>query len=69
MGLLDDILHTKSKDNAVMSEEEEVEQEIASVLKYSGYEQDSEEWNSAMFRWKRRRGTKPRMYRKFVELD
>lgn len=52
-----------------VEEEETIESEIGNVLLYSGYQQDTEEWKSAMFRWKRRRTTKPRMYRKFVDLD
>jgi hypothetical protein len=54
----------------VMSEEEEVtEKEISNILAFSGYEPGSDEWKDAMFCWKRRRTTNPRLYRKFVELD
>lgn len=52
-----------------IEEEEVIESEIGNVLRYSGYNPESNEWKSAMFRWKRRRTTKPRMYRKFVDLD
>jgi len=60
---------TLEEAGVVSLEEEEIEKEIGNVLRYSGYDEGSEEWKSAMFRWKRRRTTKPRMYRKFVDLD
>ena len=49
--------------------EEEIERDIASVLLFSGYEPDSDEWTSAMIRWKLRRKSNPRLYKKFIELD
>lgn len=52
-----------------VEEEETIQSEIENVLLYTGYQPGTEEWKSAMFRWKRRRTTKPRMYRKFVDLD
>ncbi len=57
------------KEPLSIEEEEVIESEIGNVLRYSGYNPESDEWKSAMFRWKRRRTTKPRMYRKFVDLD
>lgn len=72
MDILKDI-HEQSKEvleeSLSVEEEEMIESEIGNVLRYSGYNPESDEWNSAMFRWKRRRTTKPRMYRKFVDLD
>ena len=52
-----------------LAEEEEVEREIGSVLKDTGYEKGTTEWNRAMRRWKRRRIANPRAYKKFVSMD
>lgn len=49
--------------------EEEIERDIANVLSFTGYEPGSSEWKTAMLRWKRRRTSNPRMYKKFTELD
>lgn len=49
--------------------EEEIERDIASVLSFSGYEPGSEEWTSAMLRWKRRRKSNPRSFKNFMELN
>lgn len=60
----------KGKNEPVAEEnEEEIERDIASVLDFSGYERGSDEWNSAMLRWKRRRKSNPRSYKKFMDLD
>ena len=52
-----------------IAEEEEIELEIGNVLSSTGYEPGSSGWNRAMFRWKRRRSSNPRMYKKFVSMD
>lgn len=52
-----------------MAEEEEIEREISSVLKDTGYEEGTSGWKRAMFRWKRRRTSNPRLYKNFVSMD
>ena len=52
-----------------MAEEEEIEREISSVLKDTGYDPETTGWKRAMFRWKRLRNSNPRLYRKFVSMD
>ncbi len=75
MDILKDINEQSKAEEPVLEEslsveeEETIQSEIENVLLYSGYQPGTEEWESAMFRWKRRRTTKPRMYRKFVDLD
>jgi hypothetical protein len=52
-----------------LEEDEEVEQDIASVLLFSGYEPNTPEWTEALLNWKRRRSSNPRAYKKFMDLD
>lgn len=63
------IKDVKQSDVPVEENEEEIENDIASVLLFTGYERNSDEWNTAMSRWKRRRSSNPRAYKKFMELD
>lgn len=49
--------------------EGELEKNIGNVLKATGYTPNTEDWDAAMIRWKRRRTSNPEMFKRFIEMN